>query len=272
MCDYCANHGHGKKWYLSARNLAKELATSQFVKDFCENYFGREIKPGEKSALQLANIPISEKAAKVDLYYRKFLHHQVVSSKEVLEVLELAGKTTEEHEAAVVLLPCICRYRVYGSDPNLRCFGVAFTSEYTKRFPRYLGGGHRYISTEAAYEILEKMVTEEPIVHAVSALGVPYLGMICNCDMNACSPYRSRTQYGLTSPFYKSHYRAKVNSQKCSGCGTCEENCPFGVAKLDQASNVAKIDQKTCFGCEICIRNCPEEAIRLIEVDESFGY
>jgi NAD-dependent dihydropyrimidine dehydrogenase PreA subunit len=276
MCDFCASHGHGKKWYLNARNYAKELATSQYVKEFCESYFGREVKPGNpnepKSVLQKANIPTPEEVAKVDFRYRKFLHHQVISTAETLEILQLAGQTTEDHEATVVLLPCICRYRIQGSDPDLHCFGIAFTSEYTKRFPRYCGGGYRYISTEAAYEILERMITEEPIVHAISALGVPYLGMLCNCDMNVCSPYFSRIQFEITSPFYKAHHRAKVDSQKCVGCGTCQESCPFDVAKVNPNTNLADIDLKACFGCEICIRNCPEEAISLIGVDESIGY
>ena len=25
MCDYCVQHGAGKRWYLNARNLSKEL-------------------------------------------------------------------------------------------------------------------------------------------------------------------------------------------------------------------------------------------------------
>lgn len=273
MCDYCARHGHGKKWYQNARNYAKELASSQYVREFCESYFGREIKPVEaKSALPYTNIPTPEDISKVDFHYRKFLHHQVISTEEARSVLQLAGQTTEDHEMTVVLLPCICRFRTQGSDPNRHCFGIAYTADYTRRFSRYCGGNHQYVSTEETLEILEKMIRNEPIVHAISALGVPYLGMLCNCDMNVCSPYISRTKLDITSPFYKGHQRAQVNPEKCVGCGTCQEKCPFKVAHLNPHSNLAEIDLEACFGCGVCIRNCPEEAILFFEVDDSIGY
>ena len=41
MCEFCIQHGAGKKWYLAAKNYADELARSDgresFIKDFFEN-------------------------------------------------------------------------------------------------------------------------------------------------------------------------------------------------------------------------------------------
>lgn len=271
MCDYCVQHGYGRKWYLSARNYAKDLAGSDFVKAFCESFFGQDVQPGSRSKTKLS-VPTEEERKAVDERYRKFLHHQVISTEEAISVLQLAESQTENDERTVVQVPCICRYRVYGSDPNLRCFGIAFTSEYTRRFPKFCGGGYKYISTDEAIELLEKMVTEEPIVHAASALGVPYLGMLCNCDMQVCSPYLHRLRLGIKSPFYKAHHRAIINYQKCTGCSTCEQVCPFNVAKVNPSTNVAEIDPSACYGCGVCIQRCPENAITLIEVDSSIGY
>jgi NAD-dependent dihydropyrimidine dehydrogenase PreA subunit len=267
LCDYCVQHGHGQKWYLSARNYARELAKSEKVREFSKAFFGRVVKPGEGTGVPSGE-PTEEERRKQDSRYHEFLHHQVVSTEEVLAILKLAGEQTEESDQAVVLLPCICRYRAYGSDANLSCYGLAFTPEYTRRFPQFSGGGHKYVSTEEAQDALERLIETGPIVHAMSALGVPYLGMLCNCEMPVCRPYIIRQHYGIASPFYKAHHRAHVDKQKCSGCGSCQDACPFDVAELDSEVNLARIDANACFGCGLCQRYCPENAISLVPVGD----
>ncbi len=238
------------------------------MKEFCEAYFGQTVKPGTGSRVSSGE-PTEEKQQRQDFRYRQFLHHQVVSTEEVMAILELAGKQTEDSDQAVVLLPCICRYLAYGSDPNLSCFGLAFTPEYTRRFPQYSGGGHKYVSTEEAKGALEKLIASGPIVHAMSALGVPYLGMLCNCEMPVCIPYIVRQRFDINSPFYKAHHRARIDPQKCSGCGSCQDACPFDVAELDSETNLARIDFNACYGCGVCQRHCPEGAITLVPVEDT---
>ena len=276
MCEYCVQHStKGKKWYLNARNYAKELAGSEFVKQFVSSYFSRDITPNLSNKSPSKTIYEEEFFAekqKVDHYYQKYLHHQVITTEEVFSLLDIASKQTDEDERAVVLLPCICRYREYGSDPGLHCLGIAFTDDYTRRFPKYLGGGHQYVSSMTARTKLEEMIAKEKIVHAVSALGVPYIGLLCNCDMKVCGPYQSRQKFNISSPFYKGHYRATVDTQKCVGCGTCEEECPFEVPTVNQETSLSEINQNSCFGCGICLDQCPEGAISLSEVSKGQVY
>ncbi len=276
MCEYCIQHGSGKRWYENARNYSKSLATSEFVREFCDSYFQREIKPHSVSSDTQSEIFPNDKfeleRQKTNRRYSLYLHHQVVTTNEALSILKLASQQTEEHERTIVRIPCICRYQVYGSDEGLRCYGIAFTDEYTRRFPKYLGGGHEYVSAETASHMLEEMVEREPTVHAISALGIPYLGLLCNCDMKICQPYLKRVTFGIDSPFHKGHYAAAVDLQKCSGCGTCESVCPFKAATLPEDESGAMIDVESCFGCGVCINRCPEGAIRFIEAPRSTGF
>ena len=273
MCEFCAMHGAGKKWYLNARNFSKELAESDFVHDFLEGYFSREIAPGSLKVEEYLSSPIEDgEIEKVNARYNKYLRHQVINTEEVLQVLKLASIQTEDHERTVVRFPCICRYADYGSDPDLACYGIAFTNEYTKRFPKYLGGGHQYVSTDEAVEHLENLISEQPIVHAVSALGVPYVGMICNCDMNVCRPYLHRVRLGIDAPFNKGHFAATIDNQKCVGCGTCVNVCPFKLPELPNDSSLASIDGEACYGCGVCVRDCPEGAISLIPIERESGF
>ena len=142
----------------------------------------------------------------------------------MLQVLKLSSIETEGHERSVLRLPCICRHAALGKEKKLHCFGIAFTDMYTQRFPNYLGGKHEYMTADEAAEIMQTMAEEESVVHAVYALGVPYVGMICNCDMNVCTPYLHRRRLGISEPFHKGHYITVVNEQKCVGCGNCEES------------------------------------------------
>lgn len=268
MCNYCVEHGFGKKWYLNARNYSKALAQSEKSHQFCDAFFGRtDVKPGFGAFVPGGPVT-EEERRKEDFRYSEFLHHQVVSTDEARSILTLASQQTNESDRAVVLLPCICRYSTYGKDPSRSCYGIAFTDEYTRRFPKYCGGGHNYLSAEQAQEALDQLLEAEPIVHAICALGVPYLGMLCNCDLAVCRPYLLRKRLEIISPFYKAHHRAQVDISKCSGCGICQEVCPFQVAKLVAETNSASINFDACFGCGTCQRFCPESAIRLVPVNQ----
>jgi NAD-dependent dihydropyrimidine dehydrogenase PreA subunit len=178
-----------------------------------------------------------------------------------MQILDISSKETEGPERSVVRLPCICRFAALGKEKKLHCFGIAFTDLYTKRFPNYLGGKHEYMTADEAAEIVKNMTEDETIVHAVSALGVPYIGMICNCDMNVCRPYLHRLRLEISEPFHKGHYVTVVNEQKCVGCGTCEKVCAFGAIRVDHENNVARVQVDNCFGCGVCSRRCPENAL-----------
>ncbi len=265
MCEYCVQHGAGKRWFLNARNLSKELATSKLVRDFVESYFARNVPPGpdgfSNMMSRIAQPVLPDEKQRVLARYKKYLHHQVVTTGEVLRILKLCSVETEENERSVVRFPCICRHIALGREKVLNCFGIAFTSLYTRHFPDYLGGKHEYLTPDEAAEIVINMANEAPIVHAVSALGVPYVGMLCNCDMDVCRPYMHRLRLGISEPFYKSHYLTVINEQKCVGCGVCEQSCPFGAIVTDSEMGVARIDSTKCYGCGVCSRNCQEHAI-----------
>jgi len=53
---------------------------------------------------------------------------------------------------------------------------------------------------------------------------------------------------------------AKVDEEKCTGCGLCEEVCPAGAISVD---DVAQVDAGKCNDCGACVEECPNEAISL---------
>jgi ferredoxin len=53
---------------------------------------------------------------------------------------------------------------------------------------------------------------------------------------------------------------AVVDEKKCTGCGTCLEECPIGAIAL--VIDKALISDE-CTECGACVEVCPEEAISL---------
>ena len=53
-----------------------------------------------------------------------------------------------------------------------------------------------------------------------------------------------------------------ILERKCTGCGLCAQNCPFGA--IDMKDGKPDLNA-ACKVCGICVKNCPEKAILKLE-------
>jgi len=56
---------------------------------------------------------------------------------------------------------------------------------------------------------------------------------------------------------------AEVDVSLCTGCGICEEICPFGALKLDKDRGTMSVNEVVCKGCGSCNAICPSGAISI---------
>ena len=56
----------------------------------------------------------------------------------------------------------------------------------------------------------------------------------------------------------------KVDSDKCTGCGTCVDVCPVDVFEIKNDKSIP-VKQEECIVCRACETQCPEAAIEVIE-------
>jgi len=54
---------------------------------------------------------------------------------------------------------------------------------------------------------------------------------------------------------------AKVDAEKCTGCGLCIEECPVHAISLGDEG--AAVVAQTCTGCGDCVDTCPNYAISM---------
>jgi heterodisulfide reductase subunit A len=59
-----------------------------------------------------------------------------------------------------------------------------------------------------------------------------------------------------------------VNLLKCTGCGMCEEVCPFSAIAVDPEEKVAKVNQALCKGCGVCASSCRSGALDVYGVND----
>ena len=56
---------------------------------------------------------------------------------------------------------------------------------------------------------------------------------------------------------------AHVDTELCTGCGKCEQECPAQAITVT-TERKAVVDQRTCRGCGACAQVCPKGAIRMV--------
>jgi len=87
---------------------------------------------------------------------------------------------------------------------------------------------------------------------------------VCSCCGCCCGALRILTEFNIPGIVTQSHFEATVTPSDCLGCGSCEDVCPMGAARL--IDGTARVDPTRCIGCGVCVPRCPGNgAIRLRE-------
>ena len=74
--------------------------------------------------------------------------------------------------------------------------------------------------------------------------------MACGCCVRVCALSAIRIWNGIT---------ARVDADRCVGCGKCAEVCPAGAAALRKGK--AHINSRICIRCFCCQEFCPKGAV-----------
>lgn len=78
-----------------------------------------------------------------------------------------------------------------------------------------------------------------------------------DCDVDAPNLHLLLNPEEIDSGFFRGSYAAVIDESKCTRCGICEENCPFG------AIEDCRVNHLLCEGCGVCTLVCPEDAVEM---------
>lgn len=267
MCEFCAQHGDGKKWYLQAENYAADLANDlerrEYMVEFVTGFdatMGRTVPLLEKA--KRAPQPIR---AAIDrrMRPRQMADHwgQPVPIEECERIFDIA--------TSIVQLPCVCRHFA-GAPERGYCLGVTVTPQdevFAEAFAAFADGpdtsAFQRLNRAEAVGLLRR-AEDEGMMHSVWTFKSPFIAGMCNCNLaSGCMAMKTTLELGYKT-MWKGEYVAEVEESGCVGCGACVERCPFGAVSLDER-RVATVDREACYGCGICRSACGFEAIALAE-------
>jgi len=270
MCDFCHQHGEGKKWYLDARNYSEDLLSDLGRRRFIERFFESQghIAKGEKALQKLDKLPsFFTRGIRRNITAKQQVSHfgQVVPLEDIERIL---GFTT-----SIVRLACICRHVAFGPEHRY-CYGISLAPQGGELInllksidSAYLigprTGGLEYLPKEEALAQMREC-EEEGLCHTVWSFVTPFIGGLCNCSLPGCMAMKTTLTY-KTPVMFRAEYVAAVDEGACAGCGQCAKICPFDAFLPQKRKAKARVDRSKCYGCGICRATCVKSAITLVD-------
>ena len=277
MCEFCAKHGEGEKWYLRAKNYSEDMLSDirrqKFIAHFAdEGLIAREVADGFRELDRIGKLPWFIRYILVRLFTRRMkrIHFgQVVPIEEIERIFEFV--------TSVVRLSCICRKTTLGVERRY-CYAISMGPKGGRLLNIFRGLDDGY-SDALEDERFECLTTEEALAamrsheaeglcHTIWTFHTPFIGAICNCDRSDCLALHATVTRGAPILF-RAEYVAVVDDGVCNGCRRCMEVCQFGAISFSAVKGKSFVDQIWCYGCGVFRSACAVNAIRLVERAES---
>lgn len=256
MCEFCTQHGEGKKWYLAMENYSLELLDQhdrrRYAAEFL-NDFHRRVPRSMEQLDTIHKTPLMRLAKPILTHHQKADHYgQVVPMEDVEKIFEMVE--------GAVRLPCVCR-RVTTGNMNARyCYGLTMDKQLMEALDDSFS--LELLTKEEALDAIRKL-DKEGLVHSVWTFKTPFIGGLCNCDQD-CMAYRithARRDYPV---MFRAEWVAEVSADQCNGCRQCMRRCQYGAIRYSSNNKKVIIDPTVCYGCGVCRSICQPKAIKLL--------
>lgn len=86
--------------------------------------------------------------------------------------------------------------------------------------------------------------------------------ILVDCDVDASDLHLLLGPRPREEHEFRSGVKARVEADKCTGCGLCAELCQFEAVTMEETASISAF---SCEGCGVCAHFCPEQAILLDE-------
>lgn len=270
MCEFCHQHGEGKRWYLQAKNYSEDLLSDLKRRQYIFNFmkYPEHSANGVENLGRIKSLPRFVQSI-VNPYItnrQKRSHYgQVVPLEECEKIFDSLG--------SIVRIACYCRHSTVGNEQRYcYCLSMAPNGGMMAKLIREVDASYLTGPDTAGLEILNKEQAiaslraheKEGLCHTVWTFITPFIGAICNCDRTDCLAMRATIGYGFPIMF-RSEYLAEINPLSCNGCRQCMQYCQFGAISYSAAEKKSRVDPRRCYGCGICRSGCENKAIVLLD-------
>jgi H+/Na+-translocating ferredoxin:NAD+ oxidoreductase subunit B len=169
--------------------------------------------------------------------------------------------------ADIAVSECICRVKqgLLGKPcerPHENCliFGPFAVSYYVEN------GIGRRISLEECLEIIDQAEEAALVLYPSNSRDIINICCCCSC---CCNELRILKMHERPADEVLSSYRAVIDADLCTACGTCMERCQM-EAILEGEDNVEVVEAR-CIGCGLCVPTCPSGAASMVPKGSAEG-
>lgn len=85
---------------------------------------------------------------------------------------------------------------------------------------------------------------------------------VCLCCGCCCGVLTTAKKFPKPAELFATNYVAKLDSNKCTGCGVCIKRCQMDALTKDDHKNII-LDLDKCIGCGLCVTTCKPKSIKL---------
>jgi Pyruvate/2-oxoacid:ferredoxin oxidoreductase delta subunit len=264
MCEFCQKHGEGEKWYLNVKNYSHDLLSDLARNKFITNFFSEAMGQGLNKLTKRERIFAKKKHIPANLVTQfvdssKEIHFgQVIPIEDVRAIFEKCSSISR--------IACGCRWATSKIEERC-CFGITIDPNkwYEKCDTEFFGkpelAKYEEMSLDAAMESI-KAFDNKGLIHSVWTFMTPFIGAVCNCDMNGCMAMRHTHGLNMQAMF-RAEYVAEINESLCNGCRACENICPLKSVGHLEHEKKCRVDKTKCYGCGVCRSVCNKGAITL---------
>ncbi len=269
MCQFCVEHGEGKRWYLQAQNYAFDLDSDlkrreyvlEFIKGF-DQMRSRAIVAGE--TLEKLPAPLAKAGRNAISKNMRPTHFgQPLSLEDCEKVLEMSSSITA--------IPCICRMHAPNRTAEEVCILVTqkpIADTLLEGFSDYENGpdldDFHTMSVEETMALL-RSCEERGLMHSIWTFKTPFTAAICNCNIESgCMAMRLTAGYDIKL-MWKGEDVAVFDPSACTGCDQCVSLCPFDAIDAQPGRAPVVHHAEKCWGCGICRTACSRGCITLVD-------
>ena len=260
MCEFCIQHGEGKKWYENMKNYSGEVFhqvnSEEHMREYLANFYRSLTVEVQHAYAWKKRIPLIYRLLVYPWVTRRLKKTHFGQIVPVEDIESLLNKFS-----SLVRLPCICRKATTGENKRY-CFGIGMDlTPIFRDLPDFRDFDR--LSAEEAKSFIRQLDTEGQ-THSLWTFNTPFIAALCNCDRD-CMAYRFQIKMQLGKLMWKGEYLAEIDYSSCDGCRECLKRCYFGAITYDRQNMKCSIQPEKCYGCGICRSVCEHEAIRLVD-------
>ena len=267
MCQFCVEHGEGKRWYLQAKNYAYDLDSDlkrrEYVLEFIRGFDAMRstaITAGEVLGKLPAPVGRLGRNA-ISKSMQKNHFGQPIPLEDCEQVLDLA--------TSITVIPCVCRMHEPNRTAEEVCILVTakpIAPLLAEGFADYDGGPDLddfHTMTKDDVMSLLRTCEERGLMHSIWTFQTPFTAAICNCNRSSgCMAMKLTAGYDIKL-MWRGESVAILDDARCTGCGACKRLCPFEAVAA--SGGRITFNAEKCWGCGICRSACEQDAIGLVD-------